>query len=317
MATAIGTPATTAVERQARFRALLASPQPEYVMEAHNALAGRIVEATGFPAIWASGFSIASSLGLRDSNEASWTQVLDIVEFMTDATSIPVLFDGDSGFGNFNSFRRLVHKLCQRQVAAVSVEDKLFPKTNSFVGECQPLARVGEFCGKIRAGKDAQISPEFCIVARTEALISGRGMSEALDRASAYHEAGADAVFVHSKASTAHEVLEFAACWEGAAPLVVAPTTFPDATHGEFQEAGISLVICANHNLRASVRAMQDVSARIFRERGVGCAEHDIASMRDIFLLVNQDELTRAEAEYLLLAPEPFPADRIPLAAAR
>ena len=304
---AIGTPTTTAAERQARFRALLASPEPEYLMEAHNALAGRIVEETGFPAIWASGFGIASSLGLRDSNEASWTQVIDIVEFITDATSIPVLFDGDTGFGNFNNFRRLVRKLCQRQVAAVSVEDKLFPKTNSFVGECQPLADVAEFCGKLRAGKDAQSSDAFCIVARTEALISGRGMSEALDRAAAYHEAGADAVFVHSKASTAHEVLEFAARWDRRAPLVVAPTTYHGTTYTQFRESGISMVICANHNLRASVRAMQDVSARIFRERGVAGAERDIASMRDIFRLVDQDELTHAEAEYLLpaLAPEP------------
>ncbi|HLL46753.1 MAG TPA: phosphoenolpyruvate mutase [Longimicrobiaceae bacterium] len=312
MATAIGIPTTTAAERQARFRELLASPQPEYAMEAHNALAGRIVETTGFPAIWASGFSIASSLGLRDSNEASWTQVLDIVEFIADATSIPVLFDGDTGFGNFNNFRRLVRKLCQRQVAAVSVEDKLFPKANSFVGERQPLADVAEFCGKIRAGKDTQTSPGFCIVARTEALVSGRGMSEALDRAAAYRAAGADAVFVHSKANTAHEVLEFAARWDQHAPLVVAPTTYHTTTYAQFRDAGISLVICANQNLRASVRAMQEVSTRILRERGVAGAEQDIASMCDIFRLLDQDELTDAEAKYLLPA---LPPDHPPVPA--
>lgn len=310
-------PTPTAAERQARFRALLSSPEPEYVMEAHNALAGRIVEAVGFRAIWASGFAIASSLGLRDSNEASWTQVLDVVEFMTDATRIPVLFDGDTGFGNFNNFRRLVRKLCQRQVAAVSIEDKLFPKTNSFVGECQPLADVAEFCGKLRAGKDAQGSADFCILARTEALISGRGMNEALDRAAAYLEAGADGIFVHSKARTAHEVLEFAARWEGRSPLVVAPTTYHATTDAELRQAGIGMVICANQNLRASVRAMQEVSARIFRERGLAGAEQDIAPMREVFRLVDQDELTHAEAEYLSPEPPPHasPPHAAPLAA--
>ena len=92
---------------------------------------------------------------MRDSNEASWTQVLEVLEFMADATSIPILLDGDTGYGNFNNVRRLVRKLEQRGVAAVCLEDKLFPKTNCFIGERQPLADIDEFCGKIKAGKDS------------------------------------------------------------------------------------------------------------------------------------------------------------------
>ena len=124
-------------------------------MEAHNGLSAKLVEEAGFEAIWGSGLAVSAALGVRDCNEASWTQVLDVMEFMSDATDLPILLDGDTGYGNFNSVRRLVRKLEQRSIAGVCIEDKLFPKTNSFIdSEQQPLAEVDEFCGKIAAAKD-------------------------------------------------------------------------------------------------------------------------------------------------------------------
>ena len=155
------TPAGAPVSKAARFRALLLAPELTFLMEAHDGLSAKIVEEAGFPGIWASGLTISAALGVRDSNEASWTQVLEVLEFMADATSIPILLDGDTGYGNFNNVRRLVRKLCQRGVAAVCLEDKLFPKTNSFIGEHQPLADVDEFCGKIKAGKDSASDPRL------------------------------------------------------------------------------------------------------------------------------------------------------------
>src|SRR6266853_5978194 len=129
------------ISKTQQFKRLLQSKHLEFLMEAHNALSARIVEETGFSGIWASGLSISAALGVRDNNEASWTQVLDVVEFMSDATRVPILLDGDTGFGNFNSVRRLIRKLEQRGVAGVCLEDKLFPKTNSFLkGTAQPLA---------------------------------------------------------------------------------------------------------------------------------------------------------------------------------
>src|SRR5215207_7961470 len=131
------------MKKTTQFKQLLGSGQLEFLMEAHNGLSARIVEEAGFQGIWASGLSISAALGVRDNNEASWTQVLEVVEFMADATGIPILLDGDTGFGNFNNVRRLVRKLEQRGIAAVCIEDKLFPKTNSFIqGERQPLADV-------------------------------------------------------------------------------------------------------------------------------------------------------------------------------
>src|SRR5882672_4584301 len=124
-----------------------------FLMEAHNGLSAKVAEEAGFDGIWGSGLSISAALGVRDNNEASWTQVLEVVEFMSDATKVPILLDGDTGYGNFNSMRRLVAKLEQRGVAGVCIEDKIFPKTNSFIrGSAQPLAEIEEFCGKIRAG---------------------------------------------------------------------------------------------------------------------------------------------------------------------
>ena len=177
-------------------------------MEAHNGSSAKIVEQAGFKGIWASGLSISAALGVRDNNEASWTQILEVLEFMSDATNIPILVDGDTGHGNFNNMRRFVKKLCQRNIAGVCIEDKIFPKTNSFIEKHQPLAAIEEFCGKIKAGKDSQTDDSFSIIARVEALIAGWSLDEALRRAEAYHKAGADGILIHSRQNKPDEVLQ-------------------------------------------------------------------------------------------------------------
>lgn len=288
-----------ALTKTQQFRKLLLSPQLEFIMEAHNGLSARIVEETGFSGIWASGLTISAQMGVRDSNEASWTQVLEAVEFMSDVTGIPIMLDGDTGYGNFNNFRRLVRKLEQRNVAAVCIEDKLFPKTNSFLGEAQPLAEIDEFCGKIKAGKDSQSDDDFTIVARVEALISGWGMGEALKRAEAYRRAGADAILIHSKISRPDEILKFASEWGGRCPLVIVPTMYYATPTDKFRDAGISLVIWANHNLRAAITGMQDVSRQIFEKQTLIDVEGEVASVKDIFRLSGNAELEEAENRYL------------------
>ena len=145
---------TVTERRTTRFRRLLQGPGLEFLLEAHNGISARIAEEAGFKGLWAGGLCLSAQYGVRDSNEASWTQVLEMLEFMADATTLPILLDGDTGYGNFNNVRRLVRKLEERGVAAVCIEDKLYPKTNSFIGgERQQLAEVDEFCSRIRAGK--------------------------------------------------------------------------------------------------------------------------------------------------------------------
>ena len=293
---------TAATGKAARFRAMLRSPALNFLMEAHDGLSARIVEETGFDGIWASGLAMSAALGVRDNNEASWTQVLEVLDFMSDATRIPILLDGDTGYGNFNNFRRLVRKLCQREVAAVCIEDKVFPKTNSFIARAQPLADIEEFCGKIKAGKDSQTDECFSIIARVEALIAGWGMDEALRRAEAYHAAGADSILIHSKRQRPDEIQAFAREWAGRCPLVIVPTTYYATPTEAFREAGISLVIWANHNLRASLAAMRQVSRRIFEEESVLGIEGEIASVHDVFELAGDAELAAAERRYLAAA---------------
>ena len=292
--------------RAAKLRALLQSPELSFIMEAHNGLSAKIVEEAGFQGIWASGLTTSAALGVRDSNEASWTQVLEVLEFMADATSIPILVDGDTGYGNFNNVRRLVRKLAQRGLAGVCIEDKLFPKTNSFLGEAQPLADIDEFCGKIKAGKDTDA--ELSIVARVEALISGWGLDEALRRAEAYHAAGADAILIHSKRKVADEILAFAAEWSNRCPLVIVPTMYYATPTDAFRQAGISLVIWANHNLRAAITAMREVSRRIRVAESLVPIEGAVASVREVFDLTVNAELEEAERRYLGPASEPVRA---------
>jgi len=278
---------------------MLGSGQTEFILEAHNGLSARIVEEAGFKGIWGSGLALSAQHAVRDNNELSWTQVVEQLGFMTDVTSIPILLDGDTGYGDFNNMRRLVRKLGQIGVAGVCIEDKLFPKTNSFIqGEAQPLEDIQTFCGKIQAGKDSQTDDDFCIVARVEAFIAGWGLDEALKRAEAYHAAGADAILMHSKQSQPDQILEFAAEWANRSPLVIVPTKYYATPTEVFEQTGISLVIWANHMIRTCISTMQVTAANIHETRSLVESEGRIATVSEIFRLQGADELLEAEKRY-------------------
>ena len=295
---------------------MLSSGQTEFILEAHNGLSARIVEEAGFKGIWGSGLALSAQHAVRDNNELSWTQVVDQLEFMTDVTNIPILLDGDTGYGDFNNMRRLVRKLGQIGVAGVCIEDKLFPKTNSFIqGEAQPLEDIQTFCGKIQAGKDSQTEDDFCIVARVEAFIAGWGLDEALKRAEAYHAAGADAILIHSKHSQPDQVLGFAAEWANRCPLVIVPTKYYATPTEVFEEAAISLVIWANHMIRTCISGMQATASNIHATRSLVECEGRIATVSEIFRLQGADELLEAEKRYARGGSHPVSA--IVLAASR
>jgi phosphoenolpyruvate phosphomutase len=307
---------STTQTRSAKLRQMLQSAELEFLMEAHNGLSARIVREAGFKGIWASGLTISAQFGVRDNNEASWTQVVDMLEFMADASDLPILLDGDTGYGNFNNMRRLVRKLEQRGIAGVCIEDKQFPKTNSFLnGERQPLADIEEFVGKIAAGKDTQQDASFSIVARVEALIAGWGMDEALRRAEAYRLAGADAILIHSKLSKPDEIVTFAKEWARRSPLVIVPTRYYSTPTEVFRQAGISTVIWANHLLRAAASAMQSVAKEIYESQTLVNVEDRIVSVNEIFRLQDADEYSAAERIYLSNSGAPRAA--VVLAASR
>ncbi|MCS6291961.1 MAG: phosphoenolpyruvate mutase [Nitrospira sp.] len=283
-----------------QFRTLLLSDQLEFICEAHNGLSAKIVQEAGFKGIWASGLSISAQFGVRDNNEASWTQVLETLEFMSDATTIPILLDGDTGYGNFNNMQRLVRKLEQRKIAAVCIEDKLFPKTNSFIkGDAQPMADMHEFCGKIKAGKDAQSDPNFSIIARVEAFICGWGLAEALRRAEAYRQAGADGILIHSALAVPDEILAFKQEWGNRCPVVIVPTKYYATPTDVFRQHNFSIVIWANHLLRSSVAAMQKTARTLKEQEHLLSIEDKVAPVSEIFRLQNAAELQEAEDRYL------------------
>lgn len=283
-----------------QLKNMLESPDLEFLMEAHNGLSAKIVQEAGFKGVWGSGLSVSAQLGVRDSNEASWTQVVEVLEFMSDATDIPILLDADTGYGNFNNARRLVKKLEQRGVAGACLEDKLFPKTNSLLdGRAQPLADIDEFAMKIKACKDTQSDPDFCIVARVEAFIAGWGLDEAMRRAEAYRNAGADAILMHSKKSDPSDIEAFMKAWNNQGPVIIVPTKYYTTPTDQFREWGVSTVIWANHNMRAATKAIQDTTQQIFKDQSLVNVEDKIAPVKEIFRLQGDQELKEAEKIYL------------------
>uniref|UniRef100_T1J6D2 phosphoenolpyruvate mutase n=1 Tax=Strigamia maritima TaxID=126957 RepID=T1J6D2_STRMM len=299
------------MKKTTQLKKLLTSPELSFIMESHSGLSAKIVEETGFQGIWASGLSISAQLGVRDCNEVSWTQMLEMFEYMSDATQIPILVDADTGYGNFNNARRLVKKLEERGIAGVCMEDKLFPKANSLlINGRQALADVDEFALKIKACKDTQTDPDFCVVARVEAFIADWDVNEALKRAEAYRKAGADAVLIHSKRKDASEIESFMKLWKNQVgvtetrfytfqgPVVIVPTNYYSVPTDVYRNLGISLIIWANHNLRASINAIKDTSAEIFKKQSLIDIEKKVAPVKEIFRLQREDELQSAEKKY-------------------
>ncbi|MDG2333284.1 MAG: phosphoenolpyruvate mutase [Myxococcota bacterium] len=283
-----------------KLRKLLESPRVEQILEAHNSLSATIVEEAGLSGLWASSLTLSCAAGLRDNSELTMTEVLEVLESITARANIPILFDGDTGYGQFSHFQQLVRKLCVRRVGGVCIEDKIFPKTNSFLrSEGQSLAPVEEFAGKLRAGKDAQTDPDFVVVARTEALIVGLDTAAAIDRAERYVDAGADAILIHSKERTFAQVQDFMSKWSGRAPVVCVPTTYYSTPMEAFDQAGVSLVIWANHMLRAGIGAMQSVANEIGAKGTARDLEDAIAPVKEVFRLQDADGLLEGEKTYL------------------
>ena len=292
------------MKKTTQLKRMILGSSLDFILEAHNGISAKIVEEAGFKGIWGSGLAISASLGVRDNNEASWTQILDVLEFMSDATKIPILLDGDTGYGNFNNMRRLVMKLEQREVGGVCIEDKIFPKTNSFLrAEQQPLADIDEFCGKIKAGKDSQKDDDFVIVARVEALIAGWGLREALKRAEAYRQAGADAILIHSKRSSSEEIFSFLKEWDNRAPVVLVPTKYYTTPTDDFRKHKVSVVIWANHLIRGAVEKMQTVAGLIHSERNLLSVEDKVVPVKELFRLQDDAEMAEAEERYLKKKP--------------
>lgn len=271
--------------------------QVTQIMEAHNGMGALLATRAGFDAVWASSFAVSASLGLRDNDELTWAEHLHAVAFMVEATDAPVLIDGNSGFGNFNTARRFAARAAAGGAGGICLEDKQFPKLNSFAGGPQRLEATELFCGKIAACKDT-VGESLVLVARTEALIAGASLDEALERAAAYRDAGADAIFIHSKRSDASQIEAFCEGWDGSLPVVISPTTYASTPMSEFERFGLAGVIWGNQGLRAAVTAMHSVYSSISNGTRGDHAVDGISTMEEIFELLDYGELEAAEGRY-------------------
>ncbi|MFI8828813.1 isocitrate lyase/phosphoenolpyruvate mutase family protein [Streptomyces sp. NPDC053431] len=283
----------------ARLRALFDRPGALRIVGAHNPLGARLAERAGFDGVWSSGLEVSASQGMPDTDLLTMSELLAVAGSMAAAVDVPVVADCDAGYGNALNVMHMVRRYEAAGVAAVCVEDKRFPKVNSFVPGRQELEPVEVFAGKIAAAKAAQRDPDLMVIARTESLIAGWGMDEALLRADAYAAAGADAVLIHAKGASPDPVLEFLERWRGRLPVVVVPTTYHTITFDELRAAGAKLVIYANHGLRAGISAVSEVFEAILSEGRTTGFEDRIAPLATVFDLQGMDRLKADEARFV------------------
>jgi phosphoenolpyruvate phosphomutase len=289
-----------AEKKRAALRAGLEADQPFVAVGAHDAMSAQLIGAYGFDAVWVSGFGVATMThALPDLNLTTMTETLAASVRIDGATDLPVLADCDNGFGGLTNVVRTVVEFERAGIAGICVEDNLFPKRNSlYLGDSKrELIPADEQARRIRAGKEAQETDSFVVVARVEALIAGHGVEAACERADAYVDAGADAILIHSKDKSLQEIEGFLGAWGGLGktPLVAVPTLFPDYTDQELYDKGFQMVILANHPMRAAVHAMEQTLETLQKERKAAAVDPHIAAVDHIFELVGTKEAIALE----------------------
>lgn len=297
VATAPGnSPVDRAARKRAALRAGLVDRPPVVVVGAHDALTARLIEQRGFDAVWVSGLGVSvAQLGVPDLNVMTFSEALEAAVRIDGATELPVIADCDNGYGGFLNVLRTAREYERAGIAGICLEDNVFPKRNSLLGAEveRELLPAAEHSRRIAAVKDRQDTPGFLVIARVEALIAGLGVAEAIDRASAYAAAGADAIVIHSRDRTLAEIEAFLARWRSVdrgVPLVAIPTLFPTFSARELAARGFSMVIFANQPLRGAVRAMEQVLDALRDEQRAAAADPYIDAVDHLFDLVRTRE---------------------------
>lgn len=272
-----------------------------HIIGAHNGLSARLAEQAGFDGIWASGFELSAAYGLPDASLITMTQHLDCARSMVEATDIPVVADIDTGYGNAINVIHAVERYEAAGVAAVVMEDKMFPKDTSLLaGGRQELVRIEEFQGKIEAACAARRNPDFMVIARCEALITGLGQEEARTRGERYAQAGADAILIHSKSRQPDEIVRFIKEWPLAVPIVIVPTAYPELTEDDIVKLGkVRLVIYGNHGIRAAITWMEKILRQIRADRGVHNVDKMIVPVEHVFELQKVSPMKEREKRFL------------------
>ena len=285
---------------QENFHAkFFATVKPLQIVGAHDGLGAKLIEKFCFDGVWASGLEISASHGVPDANILTMTECLERAQEMILTSSLPVIADVDTGFGDVNIVQRMIRLYEAAGVSAVVIEDKTFPKRNSFLSGNQELASIPEFCAKLRAARRVRKNDKgMLIIARIEALIAGKDLQEALERAHAYKDAGANGILIHSKSKEPTEIVQFLRKWGNQLPVVLVPTTYPSLQYGQMAQLGVKMIIYANQCMRASITAMSNILEIMKRESSTTNVEQLIAPVSKIFELQGTDLLLDQEKIY-------------------
>ena len=287
--------------RRGRLRKLLNLVPIVKTIEVHSGLTGLIAEKTviaddehidQFEAMWISSLCDSTEKGKPDIELVDMTSRFRTINDIMEVTTKPIIFDGDTG-GIAEHFVYTVRSLERMGVSAVIIEDKIGLKKNSLFGTevKQTQDEIEHFCEKIRAGKNAQLSDDFMIIARIESLILEQGMEDALKRAFAFRDAGADGIMIHSRKKEPDEILEFCDKFrqqDKETPIVVVPSSFNTITEDELRAHGVNIVIYANQLLRAAFPAMQNAAKSILKHHRAHEIDEELLSIKDIITLIDE-----------------------------
>ena len=263
---------------------------------AFDAMSAKLVENSGFDAVWAGSFAISAVHALPDASILTMTEFFDVASNMSSTCKIPIIADCDTGYGGPSNVHHMVRKYESAGISSICIEDKTFPKQNSLLENGKnDLLSQKEFVAKILAAKEARNDKNLIIIARVEALISGAGMNEALKRATAYENAGADAILIHSKQNTPDEIFEFVDSWKGSAPIVVVPTTYDSVKISELESHKIKMVIYANQTLRVAHMAMTRLLKELIKADHISDVKDKMSSVQDIFNLQEMYDIKNKE----------------------
>jgi phosphoenolpyruvate phosphomutase len=268
------------------FQELIQRPGPIVVGGAYNAISASLVEKAGFDAVWLSSFGVSvAERALPDANLITLSEMLNVARNMVASVNIPIIADCENGYGDINNTVHTVREFERAGISAVCIDDNQYPKRCSlFDSQDRELIPLPDMVAKIKAGKEVQRASDFVFIARTEAIIAECSVAECIDRSSAYLEAGADLLVIHSK-SWRH-LLQVLEGWQAPDQLVVIPTMFPEVNLQQLRRAGFKVVIYANQAIRASLKAMEEVLTKL---RRTGCSadvEADILTLPRIHDLV-------------------------------
>ena len=263
---------------------------------AFDAMSAKLVENSGFDAVWAGSFAISAVHALPDASILTMTEFFDVASNMSSTCEIPIIADCDTGYGGPSNVHHMVRKYEKAGISSICIEDKTFPKQNSLLENGKnDLLSEKEFVAKILAAKEARSNKNFIIIARVEALISGAGMKEAIKRANAYEHAGADAILIHSKQKTPDEIFEFTDSWKGSAPIVVIPTTYDSVKISALSSHNIKMVIYANQTLRVAHMAMTRLLEDMIKVDHISDIKDKMSTMQDIFDLQEMYDIKNKE----------------------